>query len=127
MLTQKQIVSMVIYGTVLWALAAAFINISPYGFDRHIESVAIYIVTIPISWLFFKGAVLVGKLDKDCLVSGVTLATLTAALLDGIAQTWAPQLYGGPIAHVQLGAALLLWGIGIVLLIAIVARQTTAD
>ena len=50
----------------------------------------------------------------------VVIMSFTAMLLDGLALTFFPGLYGLPPASLLVVAALLLWGVGLIQVVAYV-------
>jgi hypothetical protein len=50
-----------------------------------------------------------------------------AGLCDGIALTWMPSLYGNELSEALLGAAYIIWGVGIILILAYVMDTNTPN
>jgi hypothetical protein len=57
-----------------------------------------------------------------CLMA-VSIATITALFLDGLAMTWSPQLYGGDPRIALRGAGWILFGVGALWLSGLVLQR----
>lgn len=79
----------------------------------------IIVVTVPALILGMRLA----SLGRDRAQLSATIMTGTALLLDGVALTWAPSLYGTDPVFVLGGAASIMWGAGIALTLGIVLEQ----
>jgi hypothetical protein len=84
---------------------ALFVSSNPWLF-------LLFIAAIPASWGFVKITAIVGQVRGNALLSAVSLATVSAAVLDGIALTWFPSWYGLELSGLLLAAAWLLFGLG---------------
>jgi hypothetical protein len=113
-LTQQELVTAATFGAVGWAAAAGIVRVGKGAglFERR---------NLPGTFAF--GAVagagfvwalpLVTKLPASKLVPAAGVATGVASVLDGVAITWAPGVYGSTRSEeVALPAALILWGAG---------------
>jgi hypothetical protein len=61
----------------------------------------------------------IGKVKSHALVTAVLIMNTTALLLDGVALTWFPSIYGVTGSALVLAAAWLLWTFGVGLLLAL--------
>jgi hypothetical protein len=118
-LTTKQHIILAFYGAFLWFVAAMLVRyVGPMGAFEGNALWITYILVIPGT----IPALLIGKriagLSKPQMLGGVAIVTATAALLDGIALAWFPTLYGTDPWTVLTGAALILWGVGVGLVLA---------
>jgi hypothetical protein len=84
---------------------ALFVSSNPWLF-------LLFTAAIPASWGFVKITAIVGQVSGNALLSAVSLATVSAAVLDGIALTWFPSWYGLELPGLLLAAAWLLFGLG---------------
>jgi hypothetical protein len=119
-LTASQRVVLVVYGAVLWFLAAMLVRtLGPMGaFDggaRFLTYALVIPGTIPAILLVRRLA----KLARNQLAVGIAIVTATALLLDGIAHAWFRPLYGSDPLLIIKGAAVIFWGAGVGLVLAI--------
>lgn len=119
MLSAKQSAILIGVGVALWLAAALFIRTFPMLSDGGLRSIGVFLGFIPAAWLSVRLCDWAANLDQSSRVPGVAVMLVTAALLDGIALTWFQPLYGVQPEKILLGAAGLLWGIGTVLLAAL--------
>jgi hypothetical protein len=80
--------------------------------------IVMFVVAIPVGRLFIWTAQRLGKLPDEAVFAPAVMMTQVALLLDGVAITWFPQLYGQSHTTVMLGAALIMWGAGVGMVIA---------
>lgn len=82
-------------------------------------TVLLFALTLPVAfasaWLLDRLAGLSGQQRA----TGMAVAIAAATLCDGIALTWFAALYGSGADHLRVGAALILWGAGCFLLVAL--------
>jgi hypothetical protein len=114
----------VILGAVFWLEALLFIRFGGEGLfvNSNPWLLLLFICSIPVAWILVKISAVVGKVDGDDLLSAVTIMSLTALLLDGIALTWCQDWYGLAQSGLLLAAAWLLWGVGVSLAFALALR-----
>lgn len=120
-LTTKQTAILVIYGAVLWFGAAMLVRATAAGgaldgSARLLTYVLVVPGTIPAVWLGQRLA----SLARQQLPVGLAVATATALLLDGVALAWFPWLYGSDPRVLLGGAAVILWGAGVGLVLGFV-------
>lgn len=123
-LSYRQIVISVLFGIALWYLAAVILaTVGPLGAldgsARAITFVLIFPGTVPFVYLLRWAA----KLAGDQLLMGTAIGTMAAAFFDGIALSWVPSLYGEGLAQTAGSGATILWGIGVVLLLALIVGR----
>lgn len=82
--------------------------------------VLIYLLGIPITGGFVYITKTVSNLNYSELLKPIVVVTLTAACLDGIALAWFRQLYSQSFEVALHGAALILWGVGLGLVVAFI-------
>jgi hypothetical protein len=125
-LTTKQVLISVIYGAFLWFVAAMIVrNIGPMGAFAGIALVITYALVIPGTVpAILLGQKLIG-LVKSQIAGSVMIMTATALLLDGVALNFFRGLYGNDPVIVMAGAALILWGAGVGLVLAILMGRST--
>jgi hypothetical protein len=84
---------LVILGAVFWFEALLFIRFG--GETLFVNGnpwlLLLFVAAMPIAWILVKIAAVVGKIDREDLLSAAAIMALTATLLDGIALTlvWA--------------------------------------
>jgi len=120
-LSRRQLVISAISGIVLWFVAAMILRVvGPMGaLDESRRAITFALIipgTVPFVYLFRWAAKLVG----DQLLMGIAIGTMAAAFCDGIALSWAPALYGEGLAQIAGSGATILWGVGVVLLLALI-------
>jgi hypothetical protein len=109
----------IILGAVFWLEALLFIRFG--GESLFVKGnpllLLLFVACVPIAWILVKIGAVVGKAEGEDLLSAVTIMSLTALLLDGIALTWCQDWYGLAQSGLLLAAAWLLWGVGVSLAI----------
>ncbi|WP_374138523.1 MULTISPECIES: hypothetical protein [unclassified Sphingomonas] len=126
-LSHRQIAISTLLGIALWFLAAIILRaVGPMGAldgtARAITFALIFPGTVPFVYLLRWAAQLVG----DQLLMGIAIGTMAAAFCDGIALSWLPSLYGEGVAQLAGSGATILWGIGVVLLLALIIGRRGA-
>ncbi len=119
-LTNRQLAILILYGVLLWFIAAMLVRaLVPMGaLDGSARALTYALIvpgTVPTLWLMQKIAGLARA------QTGVATAAVTAAalLLDGVAVAWFPALYADSAGGVLAGAAVILWGAGVGLVLGI--------
>jgi len=118
-LTLPRVAVWVSIGAAFWFIAAMMVRLMGTAvFDGGWRMALLFALSFP----FGLGAVrltgtLVG-LRGAAFLPAVVVMTTTATLLDGIAFTWT-GLYGLPLESRVYGAAWILWGVGCILLFAL--------
>ena len=120
MLTRIQIAKLVALSLGFWVLATLYIRLLPNALVSPIQGSLGFITTVPVAWLSVRLTKAVGGLAPDQLLAGVTVVGATAMMIDGVALRWFSGVYGSADLTVRLGAAWLLWGYGVSLLIALI-------
>jgi len=120
-ITRAQSAIMAVYGAILWFLAAVIIRtIEPLGGQVVPGILLVYALMVPGFYPFILLARRIAGLRHDQTLIGVAIATGTAALIDAHALIFIPELYGPkPTA----AGATILWGIGVVLLMAAIMNR----
>jgi hypothetical protein len=123
-LTPTQIVTLVIYGAVLWFLAALLVRVlAPMGALSSMGRVLTYVLVVPGTVPAIMLARPIAKLARGQTAMGITVVTAAALLLDGVAFGWFPQIYGPDPAHWLAGAAVVFWGAGVGLVLGILMNE----
>jgi hypothetical protein len=90
-LTIMQISILAIYGAVLWFLAAMLVRtIGPMGALDGVSGIIVYALVIPGTIPAIIAARPLAKLRRDQTVTGISIVTATALLLDGVAHASFP-------------------------------------
>ena len=115
-LTPLKLLILIGFAAVAWFCAANYIRVAgPAGEFSGTRGPVTYavtaLVTIPLNWLTRK---LVGLPRKEMLTC-VAVTASAATLLDGVAMSHFPGIYGSNPAAMATGAAWLLWAIGVAL------------
>ncbi len=113
-LTTTQVAILALFGAVLWFLAAMLVRVlAPLGALSGVWQVVTYALvvpgTVPAIWL----ARAIAKLARNQTGIAILIVTAAALLLDGVAFAWFPMLYGADPAQWLAGAAVILWGAGV--------------
>jgi hypothetical protein len=113
-LKPAQIVILAAFSTVVWFLAAMFIRfIGPMGIFHGYKGVALYVLTIPATAPLNARCRKLIRAPKGQMVTIIAVTSAVATMLDGIAMSLFPSLYGSDPAITGAGAAWLLWAIGV--------------
>lgn len=122
----KQLWILIAIGVVLWLGAALAIRWLPQMVTDPVQSAVSFVTAFPIGWACVKLTQSLARLATSQLLAGVSIVAGLAMMLDGAVLHWAPQVYGSDDTTIRLGAAWLLWGYGVSLVIAatLVARET---
>ncbi len=123
-LSARQFALLVLMGAVFWFVAALIVRwtaASWVGNDALTALVFALVIpgTVPA---LFMGTRLAG-VGRDRFQAAAALMTGAAALLDGVALNWFPTLYGSDPAHWLGGAAVILWGAGVALMLGFVLER----
>ena len=119
LLSRRQLAILVALGIFFWFVFAMAVRFtSGLGLFGGVVGVATFLLSIAVGWLIVILLRRLASLTAGQLVTGVALSTAAAALCDGIVLTWMPTLYGNDPADVLLGAAYILWGVGVLIIIA---------
>jgi hypothetical protein len=107
-----------LFGLIGWFIAAMFIRVAiPLGWFAPPLTAVMFIAAVPASWLLVE---LVRRLAGGAdLLARVTIMCVVALLLDGLALVWLPGLYGASGAELLAPAAWLLFGVGVIELVAL--------
>jgi hypothetical protein len=116
---RKNVYIFTILGIVFWFSAAMVVHFM--GESIFIKSnqylPLIFLMAIPITFGFIFIAQSVSSLPLHQLLKPIALMTGVAATLDGIALAWTTSLYSQSFEVALIGAAWILWGAGLGLLI----------
>jgi hypothetical protein len=119
MLTFGQLVGVSLIGILFWFAAAMTVRFAgPVGLFGPIASIVTFAVSIPICWLSVWLIKKLVQLGVGQTLPGVALGLVVATWLDGIGLTWGNGLYGTDPTVTTLGAAWILWGVGLFLIFA---------
>jgi hypothetical protein len=104
----------IILGIIFWFAAAMIIRfLGPSFFvpGNIVLPLVAFIVTVPIAWVFFWLGITLAGAKGAAIMPTMVVMSFTAMLLDGIALTFFPTLYGPTYA---IGGAWILWGLGLI-------------
>ena len=122
--TTRQTVMLALMGALFWFAAALVVRWTAAGWTGRDGATVLVFVLIVIATIpaLFMGARVAGVGREQFLAMGAIMVGV-AALLDSIALTWFRPLYGTDPAIVLAGAAAILWGAGIALVVGIVLQR----
>ncbi len=113
-----------ILGAILWAIGVVAIHFAaPSGAFATRLAFLVLLAAVPMAWGTVRLARRLFLPDGASLVEAVGLVALPAALLDGIALTWAPEIYAADAADQRAAAAWLLWFLGASFAVALVMSR----
>ncbi len=119
-LTMQQIATLSMVGAFLWFVAAMLVRfLAPMGALDGMARVVTYALVIPSTVPFILMTRVIAKLGRNQTVIGICVVTAAALLLDGIAHAWFPAIYGPDPALWASGAAVIFWGAGVGLMLAL--------
>ena len=98
---------------IFWLLAALvirFLGPSVFAPDSAVLFL-VFLLAIPVAWGFVWVGTTLASARGAAVVPAVSIMAATAMLLDGVALTWFPVLYGPPSASLVIVGASLLWGV----------------
>ncbi|WP_102127142.1 DUF5367 family protein [Deinococcus planocerae] len=113
---------LVALGAALWFLAAMMIRfLGPSVFVQGSAALPlVFVLSLPVAWAFLWVGLTLSGARGAAVLPAVVVMSFTAMLLDGLALTFFPALYGLPPASLLLAAAWLLWGVALTQVIAFV-------
>ncbi len=115
-LTPSQLLRVVVFSVGLWFAAAMFIQaMKGTAIFGGTNGILTFFFLIPVAWLSVLAIRWLADFKPGQTISGVTVGLATATVLDAVALTWTPALYGGEPQHVLFGGASILWGVGLFL------------
>ena len=122
--TTRQTVMLALMGALFWFAAALVVRWTAADWAGRDGATVLVFVLIVIATIpaLFMGARVAGMGREQFLAVGAIMVGV-AALLDSIALTWFRPLYGTDPAIVLAGAAAILWGAGIALVLGIVLQR----
>jgi len=113
-LSGVQFAAVAAFGAALWLAAALLLRwLGPLGAYEGAARVLLYAAIIPGTAPFVVLVRRLACLRRDQVALGVSVATGAAAMLDGVALAWFPQLYGATVALVAGAGGTILWGAGV--------------
>ena len=100
-------------GVFFWFLAAMAIRFfGPSLLVRgSLAPMFVFLATIPLTWGLLRLAMAMGRVRGAAVLPALAVMSLVAMMLDGVALTRVPQLYGVAPDAVGMAAAWLLWGV----------------
>ena len=100
-------------GVFFWFLAAMAIRFfGPSLLVRgSLAPVFVFLATVPLTWGLLRLAMAMGRVRGAAVLPALAVMSLVAMMLDGVAITWVPELYGVAPDAVGMAAAWLLWGV----------------
>ena len=119
MLTFRQMSILALTAVLFWIVATAAIRFFPGALVDPLRGDLAFGVSIPVCWLCVVAVRRWADLTREQLVAGVAFVAALAMLIDGSALRWAHRVYGDGAEVYRLGAAWLLWGYGVSLVIAL--------
>ena len=130
-LSTGQVTGLVGFGSFYWAVAAFAIRSRPKTlFGSGTNQLVTYASLVPISYAGIRVMEVALSLSPRHRLITASVSSATALFLDGIAMMWFPeQVYENPeirkvnpssaVLFARMGASAILWGVGVILTIAI--------
>lgn len=119
-LRRGQAIGLAGLGILLWFTGALFIRYGiPVGLFGGLAGIVLFALSVPLAPILISMGKRLGALRQDQLLPGIALMSAVAMLCGGIALTWFPVLYGDNPASRYLGAAWLLYDVGVNLIVAL--------
>lgn len=114
-----RLAALVALGIVFWFAAAMIIRLFGESVftDGNPYRWALFVATVPLSFGFMWTAQRLLRLQQAELASAMAIMTLVAAMCDGLALTGFYTLYGATHEVALYGAAVILWGAGVGMLV----------
>jgi hypothetical protein len=112
--TNSQLPLFIFLGIVFWlnaALIIRFCGASVFSEGNPLLPV-FFVVAVLITIFTIYVLKLISRLRYDQLLRPLTIMTITATFLDGIAMTWFRTLYSQSFEVSFFGSALILWAVG---------------
>lgn len=119
----RRLAALVALGVTFWFLAALLVRVlGPYVFtEGNPYRWLMFVLTVPLSYGFLHTARLLVRLQRAELASAIAIMTTVATLCDGTALTCCYTLYGATHEIALFGAAVILWGAGVGILVGYVS------
>ena len=119
-ISNSKLATWVLIGVVFWFVAAMMVRfMGTVVFDpKSINMVLLFALSFPVGFASTRLIGFLVKLRGAAFLPAVVVMTMVATFLDGIAFTWT-SLYGLPAESMVYGAAWILWGVGCILLFAL--------
>lgn len=119
----RRLAVLIALGITFWFLAALMVRVlGPYVFtDGNPYRWLMFVLAVPLSYGFMFSARGLVRLQRAELASAMAIMTLVATLCDGTALTCCHTLYGATYEIALFGAAVILWGAGVGMLVGYIA------
>ncbi len=122
--TPFQTAVLALMGAVFWLVAALVVRWSAAVWAGHEGPTAlVFVLVIAATAPGLALGARVAGVGRDRFMAVATIMAAMATLLDGIALTWFRPLYGSDPATVLSGAAAILWGVGVALVLGLVLQR----
>lgn len=119
-LNASQVARAAAIGAVLWLAAALLLRaLEPLAPLSGSTRLLTYALVVPGTWPAVLGFAPLAGLTRRQLGLGYAVGTAAATLLDGLALAWTPWLYGRDPLYVGAAGAVILWGAGVGLALAL--------
>lgn len=125
----SKLITLIILGVVFWFSGAMSVKIlgSSVFTENNLYRIAMFVMLFPVSYIFLLISVKVANLNKSEILNAVVIMTITATFFDGIALTWFRQIYAESFETALYGAAWILFGAGVGLLIGYIMTDKTTE
>jgi hypothetical protein len=120
----RQTIILASFGALLWFGAAMLLRtLGPMGVFDGAWHFILYMAVIPGTWPFIILAQRLAGLAQDQIALGITSVTASAALLDGVAFAWFPEIYSSNPTLAAASAGAVLWGVGVGLVLGLIRNR----
>lgn len=123
-LAPRQFTTLAVIGAVYWFIAALIVRGTATGWvGNDTLTAGLFAVIVPGTVVALLLGYRLAGVGRNHAAIGATVMTGAASLLDGLALTWMPSLYGATPDIVLRGAAAILWAAGVALVLGIVLER----
>jgi len=126
-MTKSQWINLTLLGVVAWFAVAMLVRFTgPFFFDEGVLHLAYLAFGGAIAWPTLYVIRRVAGVPANRVLRPTALALAVASICDGLALSFAPWIYGPVGLHTGFAGAVILFGVGWLLLAAIWADDTPA-
>ena len=124
-MTKSQWIALTVLGVVAWFGVAMLVRFTgPFFFDQGVLHLAYLVFGGAIAWPTLLLVRAVAKVPANRVLRPTAVAVAVPSLCDGLALSYAPWIYGPVGLHTGFAGAVILFGVGWLLLAAVWADDT---
>ncbi|MEJ6397871.1 hypothetical protein [Yoonia sp. 208BN28-4] len=127
-MTKSETGRMVAYGVAGWFVAAMIIRgLGPHMFNQALLHLAMLVIAAVIAWPTVRIAeMMLDDQQSAGMLAPIAVFTATATVIDGIALSFAPWIYGDIGLHTGFAGGTILFGVGALLIVGMIADSRRA-